>query len=83
VTRSHFDAQAYLELGTPGLQGGGTGWITRHLLSATNLPTQITIPALAAASGTPMSLLGSTEALTMAAAGDFKLDTAHWSWADA
>jgi uncharacterized protein (DUF1501 family) len=83
VTRSHFDAQAYLELGTPGLQGGGTGWITRHLLSATNLPAEITIPALAAASATPKSLLGSTEALTMAAVADFRLDTAHWSWSDA
>ena len=83
VTRSHFDAQAYLELGTPGLQGGGSGWITRHLLSATNLPTEITIPALAAASATPKSMLGSTEALTMASVGDFELDTAHWSWADA
>ncbi len=83
ATRSHFDAQAYIELGTPGQQGGGTGWIARHFLSATNLPSHITIPALAAASATPKSMLGDTGALTMASGTDFRLDTAHWSWRDA
>ena len=29
VTRSHFDAQLYLDLGTPGQQTAGTGWMTR------------------------------------------------------
>lgn len=29
VTRSHFDAQLYIDLGTPGKYGSPTGWITR------------------------------------------------------
>jgi uncharacterized protein (DUF1501 family) len=32
-TRSHFDAQAFMELGTPGQKHTTSGWITRHLLS--------------------------------------------------
>jgi uncharacterized protein (DUF1501 family) len=32
-TRSHFDAQAYMELGTPDKKGTGSGWIARHLES--------------------------------------------------
>lgn len=83
ATRSHFDAQSFIELGTPGQQGGGTGWIARHFLSATNLPSHITVPALAAASATPKSMLGDSGALTMASGTDFRLDTAHWSWRDA
>jgi uncharacterized protein (DUF1501 family) len=30
-TRSHFDAQEYIELGTPGSKSITSGWITRHL----------------------------------------------------
>lgn len=31
--RSHFDSQAYMELGTPDKKGTASGWIARHLLS--------------------------------------------------
>src|SRR5439155_22903466 len=30
-TRSHFDAQDYMETGTPGLKSTGDGWLNRYL----------------------------------------------------
>lgn len=33
TTRSHFDAMTYMERGTPGDKGVGTGWLGRHLNS--------------------------------------------------
>lgn len=33
-TRSHFDAQTFMEMATPGTKSIGTGWIGRHLESA-------------------------------------------------
>jgi uncharacterized protein (DUF1501 family) len=33
-TRSHFDAQDYMETGTPGRKGTSDGWISRHLAHA-------------------------------------------------
>ena len=30
-TRSHFDAQDYMETGTPGVKGSPDGWLNRHL----------------------------------------------------
>lgn len=80
ITRSHFDAQTYLETGTPGQAGIGTGWLTRHLLSQPGLPAQIPLPAVAAGSATPTSLLGYPSALTLSSANEFRLDTFHWSW---
>jgi uncharacterized protein (DUF1501 family) len=78
VTRSHFDAQVNMEVGLAG-QGGGIGWITRALASTT-LPPEVLIPALSVGSLTSTSLLGSTEAITMASGGDFRIDTGNWSW---
>ncbi len=45
-TRSHFDAMQFMELGTPGVKTTTTGWLTRHLQSAPNLPPTIVLPAL-------------------------------------
>src|SRR5579862_515277 len=36
-TRSHFDAQDYMESGTPGLKSTGDGWLNRALLPQTPL----------------------------------------------
>jgi uncharacterized protein (DUF1501 family) len=81
-TRSHFDAMQYMELGTPGIKTTGTGWITRHLQSATNLPGNILLPALSAGNSQTMSLLGSTEAAAMSSPGSFTLN-GHWQWGNA
>jgi uncharacterized protein (DUF1501 family) len=82
-TRSHFDAMTYLELGTPGQKSIGTGWITRHLQSAPNLPAEIVVPILAVGSLQPTSLLGSWDSLVISSAGSFNLDTGPWRWRDA
>ena len=34
TTRSHFDAQDYMETGTPGVKSTTDGWLNRHLLHA-------------------------------------------------
>ena len=74
-TRSHFDAMAYMELGSPGKKSTATGWMTRHMESATNLPNEILLPALAMGNLQPTSLQGSWETLTMSGPGSFNLNT--------
>jgi uncharacterized protein (DUF1501 family) len=78
VVRSHFEAQANLESGVGG-GSGGIGWLTRHLTSA-NLPANVPVPAVSMGSLTATSLLGSTEAITMASGQDFRLDQGNWPW---
>jgi uncharacterized protein (DUF1501 family) len=79
VVRSHFEAQSNLEFGVGGGSGGGIGWLTRHLVSG-GLPATVPLPATSMGSLTASSLLGSTDAITMASGSDFRLDTFHWSW---
>lgn len=79
VVRSHFEAQANLEIGVGGGSGSGIGWLTRHLVSA-NLPANVPVPAVSMGSITASSLLGSTEAITMASGQDFRLDLGNWPW---
>ena len=81
VIRSHFDAQANLEFGIGGGSAGGVGWLARHLASA-GLPPATPVPAVSMGSITASSLLGSTEAITIARGADFRLDSFHWAWDD-
>jgi uncharacterized protein (DUF1501 family) len=78
-TRSHFDAMQFMELGTPGVKTTGTGWITRHLQSAPNLPPTILLPALSAGGSQAMSLLGTTDAVSMSSPSGFRL-WGHWQY---
>ncbi|MHC9085478.1 DUF1501 domain-containing protein [Luteimonas sp. RIT-PG2_3] len=82
VTRSHFDAQLYLDLGSPGHAGIGSGWMTRawNTQGATG---PMVMPALAVNSRTPANLLGSTQALTMGSPSDFSLNAGAWAWQQA
>ena len=80
-TRSHFDAMQYMELGTPNNKSSATGWLTRHLQSATNLPQEIIMPAVAVGSLQPTSLLGSRESIGMTTPSDFSLG-GHWFYGD-
>jgi uncharacterized protein (DUF1501 family) len=83
-TRSHFDAQAYMELGTPGAGGTGAGWLTRHFQTATNLPPDIIMPSLAVGSSQQACLLGSLDTINMEDADSFALDNiGHWEWRQA
>lgn len=80
ASRSHFDSMRYIELGTPGSLTSPTGWMTRHLSSATNLPPEIVVPALAVGNTQQESLLGSFEALNIGDPNDFRLNTGPSSW---
>lgn len=79
VTRSHFDAQAYLDLGTPGNQTIGTGWLTRAWQTLGGAGTPL-MPLLAVASRQPANLLGATQSLSMPSPGDFALNSGAYQW---
>jgi uncharacterized protein (DUF1501 family) len=79
VIRSHFDAQANLEFGFGGGTGTNIGWLTRHLASG-GLPETVALPATSLGNITAGSLLGSSDAITMNNASNFRLDSFHWSW---
>ncbi|GIV76096.1 DUF1501 domain-containing protein [Litorilinea aerophila] len=78
-TRSHFDAMQYMELGTPGSKSATTGWLTRHLQTAGNLPSEIILPALAVGNLQPTSLAGSNESIGMNSPDDFSFG-GHWRY---
>ncbi len=80
-TRSHFDAMQYMELGTPDQKSSTSGWLTRHLLTAGNLPPEIIAPAVAVGSSAPASLLGSREAIGMTSPTDFNFN-GHWFYSN-
>ncbi len=69
-TRSHFDAMDYIERGTPGNKTTSSGWITRHLQSQGGSATLL--PAVAANSATPTSLLDYAPAVAMGRPDQFK-----------
>lgn len=68
-TRSHFDAQEYIELGTPGSKSVASGWITRHLQ---NVGISSILPALST-SGQPTSLLNFVPTVSLSAPEEFSL----------
>jgi uncharacterized protein (DUF1501 family) len=80
-TRSHFDAMQFMELGTPDSKSLTSGWLTRHLESAGNLPAQVIMPVVAVGNQQPTSLLGSRESIGMNSPDDFTLAT-HWYYGD-
>lgn len=78
VTRSHFDAQAYLDLGTPGNLNVASGWMTRAW--QTQFAAGTAMPMLAVASRQPANMRGSTEAMSMPSPGDFSLSSGAPQW---
>jgi uncharacterized protein (DUF1501 family) len=80
-TRSHFDAMQYMELGTPDQKASTSGWLTRHLETAGNLPAEMIMPAMSAGALQPTSLAGSRESIGMRSPDDFTLH-AHWYYGD-
>jgi uncharacterized protein (DUF1501 family) len=80
-TRSHFDAMQYMEMGTPDSKSSTTGWLTRHLQSAGNLPPEIIMPAMAVGNLQPTSLAGSRESIGLTRPSDFGLN-GHWAYRD-
>lgn len=84
ASRSHFDAEKYLELGTPGLVATPSGWLHRHFMAMADTlglyPDEIFLPIIAFRNNPPASLLGNTSSLTVSSPSDFKLDNAFWRW---
>ncbi len=83
VNHSHFDAMQYVELGTPGSKTTPTGWMTRHLQTASNLPAEIVMPSLAIGELQPTSLLRSTETINLNNPDNFNFDNGPWVWREA
>jgi uncharacterized protein (DUF1501 family) len=81
--RSHFDSMGFMELGTPGTLSTPTGWLTRHLETANNIPQDIIIPSLAVGNIAQDSLRGSLETINTNDPGDFALNVGPWQWRDA
>ena len=75
VNRSHFEAERYAELGTPGNRFTPTGWLTRHLQTATNYPTSIPLPVVATEYNVTFSLLREPTAVTLRYPSGFDFDT--------
>ena len=73
--RSHFEAERFIELGTPGNRFTPTGWLTRHLQSANNLPPSLILPAVVTESTIRLSLLGEPAAVTLRFPLNFDFDT--------
>lgn len=77
VNRSHFEAERYAELGTPGNRFTPTGWLTRHLQTATNYPSSILLPAVVIENNITFSLLREPSAVSLRYPSDFDFDTAN------
>jgi len=70
-TRSHFDAQDYMESGTPGYKATSDGWMNRALppVAGTGSP----IRAVGLGSGLPRCLRGRNDALAVNNLNDFQV----------
>lgn len=69
-TRSHFDAMAFIEAGTPGQKTTASGWIGRHLQSAA-WQNQSPFRAIGMGAIVPQSLRGAVAPLSLRSIGDF------------
>ncbi len=69
-TRSHFDAQDYMEAGAPGNKGVSDGWLNRYLQAS---PEKDATPfrAVALSANMPRSLAGAAPAVAMQRIADF------------
>ncbi len=70
TTRSHFDAQDYMESGTPGRKGTRDGWLNRAL---TEEKAASPIRAVALGANLPRALRGPQAAVAVNSIGSFKV----------
>ena len=68
-TRSHFDAQDYMESATPGVKSTRDGWLNRYLQVAHETASPLT--AVAMTRQMPRSLQGRAPTLAMGTVGEF------------
>jgi uncharacterized protein (DUF1501 family) len=70
TTRSHFDAQDYMESGTPGVKSTPDGWLARGV-QAVSRPSPSPFRAVAMGPQLPRILRGEAGAVAMGSIGDF------------
>ena len=70
-TRSHFDAQDYMESGTPGVKSTRDGWMNRYLHAKEHAEKSTPFRAVALTQALPRSLQGSAPALAIGQLGQF------------
>ena len=70
ATRSHFDAQDYMESGTPGVKSTQDGWLNRYL-QARRVEAATPFRAVALTSQLPRMLAGTAPALAVNQIGQF------------
>jgi uncharacterized protein (DUF1501 family) len=70
-TRSHFDAQDYMENGTPGRKGTPTGWLNRALRLMGQDAATTPFRAVAMTAAMPKSLYGTESAIAVTKLEDF------------
>jgi uncharacterized protein (DUF1501 family) len=71
-TRSHFDAQDYMESATPGRKGTADGWLNRYLQSKTD-PTNNIFRAVSLTQNMPRVMQGKAPALAISNLADFTI----------
>jgi uncharacterized protein (DUF1501 family) len=71
-TRSHFDAQDYMEAGTPGVKSTRDGWLNR-ILQTTRTEKDSPFRAVAMAQQTPRSMIGRASTVSMTNLSDFAI----------
>jgi uncharacterized protein (DUF1501 family) len=70
-TRSHFDAQDYMESGTPGRKSTRDGWMNRYLHAKEHAEKSTPFRAVALTQALPRSLQGTAPALAIGQLGQF------------
>jgi uncharacterized protein (DUF1501 family) len=70
-TRSHFDAQDYMESGTPGFHGAVDGWLNRALLKESGAPSPLR--AISLGDTLARSLRGNNDAVAVRSLNDFQV----------
>jgi uncharacterized protein (DUF1501 family) len=74
-TRSHFDAQDYMESGTPGVKSTDSGWMNRALSKPVGKPSPVRAVALGAT--LPRTLRGGQSAVAIESLGAFQVRDAQ------
>lgn len=74
-SRSHFEAERYLEQGKPDDYTVETGWLARHLATSAPLDASAPLRALSVTRGMKRTLLGAPKALPIPNPPNFSLNT--------
>ena len=72
-SRSHFDAQDFMEAGTPGLKSTEDGWLNRSLRNLPHPPQKTAFQAIAMGPSIPRILSGIEPAIAMNNINDFSV----------